>query len=279
MNTENDSVPRSVTVRGDNPQKATAILQGRIGSTRLPGKVFLPLVGKPVMQHVYERVLHCRNIDRIIVATSNERKDDCIVDLFDGLGVPVFRGSEADPLDRYYQAASHYGVQHVVRIMADCPLVDPEVVDEVIEKYFDGGYDFCYLGGEFPTGLDTTVFSYKALERCWKEAQRQSERDHITFYMTNNPDLFNIGVYEKFKGLLHHRWVMDHEADYNLVVEIYKALYESGKLFGYRDVLELLEERPQLFEINAAIPRDGRIRSDVQEAQGLHRRAGGSLKG
>ena len=279
MNTENDSVPSSVAVRGDNPQKATAILQGRIGSTRLPGKVFLPLVGKPVMQHVYERVLHCRNIGRIIVATSNERKDDCVVDLFDRLGVPVFRGSEADPLDRYYQAASHYGVQHVVRIMADCPLVDPEVVDEVIEKYFDGGYDFCYLGGEFPTGLDTTVFSYKALERCWKEAQRQSERDHITFYMTNNPDLFNIGVYEKFKGLLHHRWVMDHEADYNLIGEIYKALYEPGKIFGYRDVLELLEERPQLFEINAAIPRDGRIRSDVQEAQGLHRRAGGSLKG
>ena len=170
----------------------------------------------------------------------DERKDDCIADLFDGLGVPVFRGSEADPLDRYYQAASHYGVQHVVRIMADCPLVDPEVVDEVIAKYFDGGYDFCYLGGEFPTGLDTTVFSYKALERCWKEAQRQSERDHITFYMTNNPDLFNIGVYGKFKGLLHHRRVMDHEADYNLVVEIYKALYKPGKVFGAEDVLKLL---------------------------------------
>ncbi len=193
----------------------------------------------------------------------DERKDDCIADLFDGLGVPVFRGSETDTLDRYYQAATYHGLQHVVRIMADCPLVDPEVVDEVIAKYFDGGYDFCYLGGEFPTGLDTTVFSYKALERCWKEAQRQSERDHITFYMTNNPDLFNIGVYGKFKGLLHHRRVMDHEADYNLIVEIYKALYKPGKVFGAEDVLKLLEEQPQLFQINAGIPRNGRIPDEL----------------
>lgn len=252
-----------------NLGKVTAILQGRIDSTRLPGKVLLPLAGKPVMQHVYERVLHCRNVDRIIVATTNESKDDCIVELFDGLGAPVFRGSEEDPLDRYYQAATHYGVQHVVRIMADCPLVDPEVVDEVIEMYFDGGYDFCYLGGEYPTGLDTTVFSYKALGKCFREAQRISEREHITFYMTNNPELFNIGVYEKFKGLLHHRWVMDHEADYKLIVEIYKALYEPGKVFGFRDVLRLLAKRPELFEINSAIPRDGRIRREVQEEKGL----------
>ena len=259
MNSENNRVPPYAAARDNNPKKATAILQGRIGSTRLPGKVLLPLVGKPVMQHVYERVLHCRNIDRIIVTTTNERKDDCIVELFDGLGVPVFRGSEADPLDRYYHAASHHGVHHAVRIMADCPLVDPEVVDEVIEKYFVGGHDFCYLGGEYPTGLDVTVFSYSALERCWNEARRQSEREHITPYMTNNPELFSIGVLEKFKGLLHHRWVMDHEADYKLIVEIYKALYEPGKVFCAGDVLRLLEERPQLFQINAGIPRDGRI--------------------
>jgi len=246
---------------GENLGKATAILQGRIDSTRLPGKVLLPLVGKPVMQHVYERVLHCRNIDRIIVATTNESKDDCIVELFEGIGidVPVFRGSEKDPLDRYYKASTHYGLMNIVRIMADCPLVDPEVVDEVIEMYFGGGYDFCYLGGEFPTGLDVTVFSYSALKRCWSEARQQSEREHITSYMSNNPELFNIGVLEKFKGLLHHRWVMDHEADYNLFVEIYKALYKPGRVFGAQDVLKLLADQPHLFEINAQIPRNGRI--------------------
>lgn len=246
-------------MKNSNAIKATAILQGRLGSTRLPGKVFLPLLGKPVMQRVYERILHCQNIDRIIVATTTLERDDRIVKLFEGLGVPVFRGSEADPLDRYYQAATHYGAEHIVRIMADCPLVDPEVVDEVIGMYFSGGYDFCYLGGEYPTGLDTTVFSYGALKQCWKEARKISEREHITFYMTNNPERFNIGVYEKFKGLLHHRWVMDHKADYNLVVEIYKALYAPGEAFGAEDVLNLLEKNPQLFNINAEIPRDGRI--------------------
>jgi len=211
------------------------------------------------MQHVYERILHCKNIDRIIVATTPAPRDDPIVKLFEKIGVTVFRGSEADPLDRYYHAATHHDAPHIVRIMADCPLVDPEVVDEVIEMYFDGGYDFCYLGGEFPTGLDTTGFSYKALEKCWKEARDILEREHITFYMTNNPRLFNIGVYEKFKGLLHHRWVMDHKADYNLIVEIYKKLYEPGKVFGAKEVLNLLKNQPELFSINAEIPRSGRI--------------------
>jgi spore coat polysaccharide biosynthesis protein SpsF len=246
-------------MKNNDSKKVTAILQGRLGSTRLPGKVLLPLLGKPVMQHVYERILHCNNIDRVIVATSTESKDDPIVSLFEEMDVPVFRGSETDPLDRYYHAATHYGLSHVVRVMADCPLVDPQVVDEIIKMYFDGGYDFCYLGGEYPTGLDTTVFSYGALEKCFKEARKISEREHITFYMTNNPDLFNIGVYKKFKGLLHHRWVMDHEADYNLVVEIYKALYKPGRVFGAEDVLKLMRDQPHLFEINAQIPRDGRI--------------------
>lgn len=236
----------------------------------MPGKVFLPLVGKPVMQHVYERVLHCRNIDRIIVATTNESKDDCIVELFEGIGVPVFRGSEEDPLDRYYQTASHYSIQHVVRIMADCPLVDPEVVDGVIEMYFSGGYDFCYLGGEFPTGLDVTVFSYSTLKRCWSKAIRQSEREHVTSYMSNNPELFSIGVLEKHKGLLHHRWVMDHEADYRFMKAVYEALYEPGKVFLSRDILNLLEEQPQLVQINAGIPRDEGIIRSVDEEQGSY---------
>ena len=165
IKTNSNNIQCNLSIRGDNSGKATAILQGRTGSTRLPGKVLLPLAGKPVMQHVYERALYCRNIDRIIIATTNKSKDDCIVELFSSIGVPVFRGSEQDPLDRYYQAATHYDLTNIVRIMADCPLVDPEVVDEVIEMYFSGGYDFCCLGGEFPTGLDVTVFSYSALKR------------------------------------------------------------------------------------------------------------------
>ncbi len=267
MNRESRRTP-TYCAEKDNPfKKATAILQGRIGSQRLPGKVFFPLVEKPVMQHVYERIRHCRNIDRIIIATTTRRKDDGIAALFEGLGVPVFRGSEADPLDRYHQAAGHYGVKHVVRIMADCPLVDPEVVDEVIEKYFSGDYDLSYLGGEFPTGLDVTVFSYAALEKCRNAARLQSEREHITAYMTHNPDQFNIGVFEKFKGLLHHRWVMDHPADYEFIKLVYKALYEPGKVFHSRDILKLLLEQPELSQINGWIPRDQGYLNAVEQDQ------------
>ena len=244
-----------MALKDESPEKVTVILQGRVGSTRLPGKVMLPLAGKPAMQHVYERILHCRNIDRVIVATSDKGRDNPVADLFHGLGVPVFRGSETDPLDRYYHAATHFCAKHIVRVMADCPLVDPEVVDGVIQTYIEGNYDYCYLGGEFPTGLDTTVFSYESLKRCWQKARLQSEREHIFLYMDHHPDRFNTGVYEKFKGLLHHRWVMDHEADYRFIKTVYDALYKPAHLFLTRDILNLLEKNPGMLQINAGIPR------------------------
>lgn len=247
-------------------RKATAILQGRTGSTRLPGKVLLPLAGKPVMQQVYERIRYCRNIDSILVATSTAEEDDSIFELFTRLGVPVFRGSKEDPLDRYYRAASHYGLRHIVRIMADCPLVDPAIVDQVIALYFSGGYEFCCLGGEFPTGLDTTVFSYSALARCWREGLRRSEREHITAYLSHHPEQFNIGVLERHQGLSHHRWVMDYEADYQFITKIYEALYVPGQLFASAEILELVQEQPQLLRINAEIPRDeGYLKALAQE--------------
>ena len=248
-------------------QKATAILQGRLGSTRLPGKVMLDLAGKPVMQHVYERILRCRNIDRIIVATSTDAKDDPIALLFGGLGVTVFRGSESDPLDRYYQAATWYGLSHIVRIMADCPLVDPVVVDEVIAVHFDGGHDFSMLSGSFPVGLDTTVYAYDALMRCWQEANRLSEREHIFPYITHHPELFDIGTLEKNWGASQLRWVMDHEVDYRFVTSVYDALYTPGKVFLSPDVLALLDAHPQLASLNAGIPRDEGIREAIRKEQ------------
>lgn len=222
--------------------KATAILQGRVGSTRLPGKVLLPLAGKPTILHVYQRTLYCKQIDRIIVATTTNPKDDPIAELFEGLGVEVFRGIEDDPLERYYQAATHYNLKHIVRIMSDCPLMDPEVVDEVIKGYFKGNYDHFYLGGEFPTGLDTTVFSYDTLKKAREEAKDRYEREHITPYMSNHPELFKVGQLEKFHGLRHLRWVMDYPEDYEFIKRVYNALYEEGNLFLSKDILKFEED-------------------------------------
>lgn len=251
----------------ESGRKVTAILQGRVGSTRLPGKVLLPLAGKPVMQHVYERILHCSRVDRIIIATSDAPQDDPIVELFENQGVPVFRGSESDPLDRYYHASIEHGAEHVVRVMADCPLTDPKVIDEVVNSYFEGDCDLCYLGGEYPTGLDTTVFSFQALKRCHLEAQQRSEREHVTSYMTNNPEQFRIKVVEMHEGLYHHRWVMDHEADYRFMQAVYETLYKPGDLFVSRDILSLLDSRPDLAEINAGLPRDEGIRKAMADEQ------------
>lgn len=226
--------------------KATAILQGRVGSTRLPGKVLLPLAGKPAIQHVYERTLHCRRVDRIIVATTTNPKDDAIARMFEDVGVPVFRGIEEDPLERFYQAATHYRLRHIVRIMSDCPLMDPEIVDEVIAGYFAGGYDHFYLAGEFPVGLDTTVFSYETLKKSCAEARQRHEREHITPYMSDHPELFRVGRLEKFRGLKHHRWVMDFPRDYAFIRRVYEALYEEGKLFLSKDILAFMAAHPNV---------------------------------
>jgi len=225
--------------------KATAILQGRVGSTRLPGKVLLPLAGKPAILHVYERTLQCRQIDRIIVATTTNPEDDQIAELFEGMGVEVFRGVE-DPLKRYYQAATFYKLKHIVRIMSDCPLMDPEVVDEVIKGYFNGGYDHYYLGDGSPVGLDTTVYSYDALKRAHEEAKEQYEREHIFPYITSHPELFRIGKLDKFHGLRHLRWVMDYPEDYEFIKKVYDSLYKEGELFLSSDILKFLKENPDL---------------------------------
>ena len=233
----------------------TAILQGRVGSTRLPGKVLLPLAGKPIILHVYERIKHSTNIDNIIVATSTSKRDNEIVRLFADLDVTVFRGSEKDPLDRFFDTAARYRLQHIVRVMADCTVVDPDVVDQVISYYLEGGYDFCYLGGEFPTGLDVTVFSYDTLKKTWQNTENMSDRQHIIPYMLQRRDLFRIGCVEIFEGLYHHRWVLDHESDYRLMTEIYNELYEPDKTFVTEDILHLLDRRPEITQLNAHIPR------------------------
>ena len=240
-----------------------------MGSTRLPGKVMLTLIEKPVIQHVCERILHCHWIDQIIIATTKYPEDDIIVELFENINIPVFRGSASDPLDRFYRAATHYNLKHIVRIMADCPLIDPQVVDAVIKQYFYGEYDFCYLGGQFPVGLDTTVFSYSVLKQCWQKAIHQHEREHITLYITNHPEQFKISACERFNGLGHLRWTMDHWVDYQLINEIYKALYKPNQIFLTRDIVAFLNKQKHLSQLNSGIPRDEGIRRSI-EAEKKH---------
>jgi glutamate-1-semialdehyde 2,1-aminomutase len=250
-----------------------AIIQAYMGSTRLQGKVLMPLAGKPVLWHVVNRLRHAKCLDQVVVATTTEEQDDVIEQFCLEHGVPCFRGSEEDVLDRYYQAAKEYAADPIVRVTADCPVIDPTIVDEVVEGYFKGGYDVYGLSGEFPDGLDCEVFSFWVLEDTWKHATLPSEREHVSPYMIKYPEKYNIGRYEKFKGLGHHRWTLDEEVDYRLLTVMFDQLYEPGKFFLTQDILELLAREPDLIKINDGIIRnEGYLKSLAEDHEYLQKR-------
>lgn len=220
-------------------------------STRLPSKVLLPLAGKSVLQHIVERLSQCNTLDQIVVATSTHQSDNSIENWCKNDQVLFFRGDLLDVLDRYYQAATQFEASAIVRITADCPVIDPKIVDEVVDGYFSGEYDCYSLAGEFPKGLDCQVFSYSALQKAWQEAKSPYDREHVGPFIENNPLLFNIGRYYKFKNLYMHRWTLDQPEDYEFLKIIFDKLYISEYIFDYNDILSLLRREPKLMKINS----------------------------
>src|SRR6266404_2569766 len=167
-----------------------AIIQARTDSTRLPRKILMPILGKPMLQHQIERLKHAKTIDMVVIATTDMAEDDTIENLAKQLGVSSFRGSEKDVLDRYYKAAKKNGADTIVRLTGDCPLHDGAVVDEVVTHFEKSDVDYSAQPKNYPEGLDTEVFIFDALERAWKEAQLPSEREHVTPYIRNHPERF-----------------------------------------------------------------------------------------
>jgi len=233
-----------------------AIVQARMGSTRLPGKVLMPLAGIPALGHVVDRLSYCETLQGVVVATTTESEDDAVAEFCEQGDLVVFRGSEPDVLDRYHQAAAQFDADPVVRITADCPAIDPVIVDQVVTGYFEGEYDLFGLMGEFPDGLDCTVFARSALERAWAEAKLASEREHVGPYIQNHPELFTTGGVELFEGQRHQRWTLDEPEDYELLTAIFDALYRPGDPFSSGEVIELLDQRPELLKINNNVIRN-----------------------
>lgn len=233
-----------------------AIIQARMSSTRLHGKVLMPLAGKPVLEHVVARIEQCKTIHKIVVATSVDSSDDAIENWCRTRGVACHRGSLHDVLDRYYQAAKACQADAIVRITADCPAIDPTIVDEVVQAYLDGGYEFYGLAGEFPDGLDCTVFALSAIERAWKEATLPSEREHVGPYIEKHPELFKSGALKKFTGLGHHRWTLDEPRDHEFLQAVFTRLYREDGHFLAKDLLALLDAEPELAGINSSIIRN-----------------------
>jgi len=235
--------------------KVAAIVQARMGSTRLPGKVMKDIVGKPMLWHIINRLKKTKLIDSITIATTGKEIDKPILKLAEDLGIDSFAGSEEDVLDRYYQAAKKFGVDVVVRLTADCPLIDPRIIDKVIQRYLKGDCDYAAntLKRTYPDGLDVEVFSYMALEKAWKEAKWASEREHGTPYIWKNPDKLMLANVENSVNYSHLRWVVDEKEDLEFVRQVYGHLYREGGLFYMEDVLDLLRKYPHLKQINQGI--------------------------
>ncbi len=250
------------------PGRITALLQARTSSTRLPGKVLLPVLGVPMILRQVERIQRSSVIDRLIVVTSTDDSDEELALLCSRNNIDCFRGSLNDVLDRYYQAAKQDSSQHLVRLTADCPLTDPELIDQVIQYYAEGEFDYVSNAIEptFPDGLDVEVFRFSCLEEAWKEARLPSQREHVTPFIYRQPEKFKIGHFKARNDLSHFRWTVDEPEDFILIERIYAALYASNPEFTTRDVLKLLVEKPELQVLNQAIMRnEGMLESLKQD--------------
>jgi len=233
-----------------NHPRVVLIVQARLGSTRLPGKILRPLLGKLMLEWELERLKKAKRVDEFVLATTNKTEDDAVVGVGERAEFTCFRGNENDVLDRYYHAAKEAKADVVVRVTGDCPLHDPEVVDRVVEHFFDSGADYAKTPENYPEGLDTEVFSFKALEDSWKEAKLPSEREHVTLFIRNHPERFRIDSWRT--GAFDHssyHWSVDTEADFRFVESVYENL-GGDTMFHMNDVLALLEREPKLQEIN-----------------------------
>ena len=233
------------------------IVQARMGSSRLPGKVMKKILGRPMLDQQIERLSRVSRASEIVVATSDSFGDDAVEELCKDLAVRCYRGSEDDVLSRYYEAARMMNARTVVRVTGDCPLIDPELVDQIIDEYdrHSETVDYCSntVNRTYPRGLDTEVFSMAALERAFHEAGESSDREHVTPYIWRQPDRFTIRQVTEPTDHSNHRWTVDTVQDLVLVQKMFEAIYPHDPEFGWRDCLALLEQHPDWVAINADV--------------------------
>lgn len=234
--------------------KTVAIIQARLGSTRLPGKVLLPLAGRPMLAHVIERTRRAQRVDEVLVATTTNTGDAPLVAFCREVGCAVFRGSEPDVLDRYFQAAQNHAATTIVRITSDCPLIDPGVIDAVLTKLAETGADYASNiapDRTFPRGLDTEAFPFTTLERFWKEASEPAEREHVTAHIYRHPERFRLASVAHAQDESAHRWTVDTAEDYALAERIFAHL--GDRHFSWQEALAAVEAHPEWTELNAHI--------------------------
>lgn len=255
-----------------NKIRILGVLQARTSSTRLPNKVLKKILGRPMLELQLEREARSKKIDKLIVATSENSSDDELASLCLELNVPCFRGSLNDVLDRFYNAAKDFKPEWIVRLTGDCPLVDPDLLDKIIEFTISNGFDYGTnaLEPTFPDGLDVEVFKFSALEEAWKNATLPSQREHVTPFINRQPDKFKIGHYRSETNLSYLRWTVDEPEDFELVENIYNHLYPQNPEFATKDIIDYLESNPRWKTHNLKHERNEGYRKSLMEDKKLN---------
>ncbi|HEU5291370.1 MAG TPA: glycosyltransferase family protein [Cyclobacteriaceae bacterium] len=235
----------------------TAIIQARVSSTRLPGKILAKFSGNSLLGHIIDRISYSKFISQTVVATTTNPADDVLVEWLKANQIPFFRGDETNVLSRYLEAAKKFNATHIARITSDDPFKDPEIIDAVASLYLNESLDFAYNNKppSFAEGLDTEIFSFQALSRANKESNDPFEKEHVTQFFYRNPEKF------KQKNLLspvdfsHLRWTIDTLEDMAMAKAVYEALYKPGKIFHAKEILALIEKHPEIAQINQSVKR------------------------
>lgn len=242
-----------------HPLKIVATIEARMTSTRLPGKVLMPVMGKPMLEYMIERVRRVPGLDEIIVATTVNETDQPIVDLAERLGIGWFRGSENDVMGRVLNAAQAYDADVIVELTGDCPLIDPDIISSVIRCFSQGEADYAsnLPIRTYPIGMETQVFPTSILADAISLTQDPTDHEHVSLYIYSHPERYHIvtvdsGLPRRWHGI---RLTLDTVEDFELIHEIFKTFYPSNPQFTLRDILTLLRSRPELLEGNLDVAR------------------------
>ena len=252
--------------------KILGIIQARVSSSRLPGKVLKPLLGVPMILRQIERLKACRQIDEWVVATSDHASDDVLEGLLRKEGVSVFRGSLEDVLDRFYQASIVYRADHIVRLTADCPLIDPGVVDQVVAVHLQEANDYTsnVMPPTFPDGLDVEILSGAILQQIWQEADLPSQREHVTLFIRQQAEHFKLGRVKAPSDFSAMRWTVDEKADLAFVETVYERLYSDNPYFGFAEVVDLMTQEPSLAKLNDQYQRNEGLIASLKKDKDLN---------
>lgn len=244
------------------------IVQARMQSTRLPGKVLMDLGGKTILEHVLTRLQTVRGADIVCCAVPDDSASDPVAAEAERIGVIVFRGSEEDVLDRYYQAAIACKADAVLRVTSDCPVIDPDVCAQVIDLLKTSGADYACnnMPPSWPHGLDCEAVTFKWLERSAREAEKKFEREHVTQYVRNHPDARTVNLAGPGGDTIYHRWTIDTPEDYAFFKALWPHLPEGMEAMDYRNILKIVEADPALATINAGQDRLEGLKKSIAES-------------